>query len=216
MLGLHCCTGVSFVAASRGYSLAALCGLLVALASLVAEPGLWGTRASVPVVHRHSCSTAGGICLGQGQNPCLLHWEMDSLPLSHQGSPKIASSKWSPTVDSKRYTDKGIGHLVFCSLLSPQNLHGTRHRKDPHSVNVDSWLTYWKWKYWLLNQMLDRIISYICINNMPLASSRFPPITTPGEIFRFLGCTRARKHVCWRSLVKVKSINQLPEGFSHP
>ena len=64
--------------------------------------------------------------------------------------------------------------------------------------------------------MLDWIISYININNMPFAYSWFPPISTSGEIFRFLRCTRARKDVCWRSLVKVKSINQLPEGFSHP
>ena len=25
--------------------------------------------------------------LAQGLNPCLLHWQADSLPLSHQGSP---------------------------------------------------------------------------------------------------------------------------------
>ena len=29
-----------------------------------------------------------GIFLTQGSNPCLLHWQADSLPLSHQGSPK--------------------------------------------------------------------------------------------------------------------------------
>ena len=28
-----------------------------------------------------------GIFLAQGSSPCLLHWQMDSLPLSHQGSP---------------------------------------------------------------------------------------------------------------------------------
>ena len=25
----------------------------------------------------------------QGLNPCLLHWRVDSLPLSHQGSPEV-------------------------------------------------------------------------------------------------------------------------------
>ena len=30
-----------------------------------------------------------GIFLTQGLNPCLLHWQADSLPLSHQGSPCI-------------------------------------------------------------------------------------------------------------------------------
>jgi len=30
-----------------------------------------------------------GIFPTQGPNLCLLHWQMDSLPLSYQGSPEI-------------------------------------------------------------------------------------------------------------------------------
>ena len=30
-----------------------------------------------------------GIFLTQGLNPCLLHWQVDSLPLSHLGSPAV-------------------------------------------------------------------------------------------------------------------------------
>ena len=33
-----------------------------------------------------SCSIAPGIFLDQGLNLCLLHWQVDSLPLSHQES----------------------------------------------------------------------------------------------------------------------------------
>ena len=39
-LGLHCCSGFSLVAASRGYSLVGVPGLLIVVASLVAELGL--------------------------------------------------------------------------------------------------------------------------------------------------------------------------------
>ena len=39
------------------------------------------------VPHRFSCSVACGILLDQVLNPCLLHWQADSLPLNHQGSP---------------------------------------------------------------------------------------------------------------------------------
>ena len=39
------------------------------------------------MVHGPSCSTACGIFPDQGSNPHLLHWQTDSLPLSHQGSP---------------------------------------------------------------------------------------------------------------------------------
>jgi len=35
--------------ASWGYSLVAVCGLLIAVASFVGEHGLWGSRASVVV-----------------------------------------------------------------------------------------------------------------------------------------------------------------------
>ena len=35
-----------------------------------------------------SCSIAHGIFPDQGWNPRLLHWQADSLPLSHQGSPE--------------------------------------------------------------------------------------------------------------------------------
>ena len=46
VLGLHCCVGFSLVVASRGCSLIAVCGLLIAVVSLVAEHGRQGTRAS--------------------------------------------------------------------------------------------------------------------------------------------------------------------------
>ena len=36
------------------------------------------------MVHRLSCSMACGIFLGLGLNLCLLHWQVDSLPQSHQ------------------------------------------------------------------------------------------------------------------------------------
>ena len=46
---------LSLVAASRGHSLAAVCGLLTAVASLVLEQGLQGPQASVVVAHELSC-----------------------------------------------------------------------------------------------------------------------------------------------------------------
>ena len=57
--------------------------LLTAVASLVAKHGLssWGARGS--------CSMEHGIFLDQGSNPCLPHWQADSLPLSRQGSPEV-------------------------------------------------------------------------------------------------------------------------------
>ena len=44
---------------------------------------------SVIVAHGPSRSVACGIFPDQGLNPCPLHWQADSQPLCHQGSPKI-------------------------------------------------------------------------------------------------------------------------------
>ena len=43
---------------------------------------------SVVVAHGPSCSVARGIFPDQGSNPCSLHWQADSQPLRHQGSPE--------------------------------------------------------------------------------------------------------------------------------
>ena len=63
MLGLRCCLGFSLVAASRGYSLVVVHGLLTVVASLVREYGLLVSWASVVVGHGLSCSGACGIFL---------------------------------------------------------------------------------------------------------------------------------------------------------
>ena len=57
---------------------------------VVVALGLQSTG-SVGVERRHSCSVTCGIFPDQGLNPCLLDWQVDSLPLSHQGSP----AEWS-------------------------------------------------------------------------------------------------------------------------
>ena len=54
-------------------------------ASVVVAPGLQSTGWIV-VVQRFSCSKACEIFPDQGSNLCLLHWQANPLPLSHQGS----------------------------------------------------------------------------------------------------------------------------------
>ena len=58
VLGLHCCMGFPLVLASGGYSLVAVCRVLIMVASLAAEHGLSGALASVVVEHRLSCPMA--------------------------------------------------------------------------------------------------------------------------------------------------------------
>ena len=80
---------LSSCSAQASHSVASLVvenGLSVTQASVIVAPGLQSTS-SVVVAKGLSCFTACEILLDQGLNLCLLHWQVDSLPLSHQGSP---------------------------------------------------------------------------------------------------------------------------------
>ena len=80
--------GLSLVAASGGHSSSRCAG--VSLSRPLLLRGTGSRRAgSVVVAHGPSCSTACGIFPDQGSNPCPLHWQADSQPLHHQGSPKL-------------------------------------------------------------------------------------------------------------------------------
>ena len=78
--------GLSTVAASGGHSSSRCAGLSLSGPVLLRSTG--SRRAgSVVVAHGPSCSAACGILPDQGSNPCPLHWQADSQPLCHQGSP---------------------------------------------------------------------------------------------------------------------------------
>ena len=78
--------GPSPVAASGGHSSSRCAGLSPSRPLLLQSTG--SRRAgSVIVAHGPSCSTACGIFPDHGLNPCPLHWQADSPPLRHQGSP---------------------------------------------------------------------------------------------------------------------------------
>jgi len=67
------------------------------MGSVVAAAGLWNTG-SIVVAHRLSCSEACGTLLDQGYDLCLLQWQADTPPLSHQGSPCLSSIKWKKMI----------------------------------------------------------------------------------------------------------------------
>ena len=78
--------GLSLVAASGGHSSSRSAGLSLSRPLLLRSTG--SRRAgSVVVAHGPSCSAACGVFPDQGSNPCPPHWQADSQPLRHQGSP---------------------------------------------------------------------------------------------------------------------------------
>ena len=79
--------GLSLVVASGGHSSSRCAGFSLSRPLSLRSTG--SRRAgSVAVAHGPSCCAACGIFLDQGSNPCPLHWQADSQPLRHQGSPK--------------------------------------------------------------------------------------------------------------------------------
>ena len=78
--------GLSLVAASGGHSSPRCAGLSLSRPLLLRSPS--SRRAgSVIVAHGPGCSAACGILPDQGPNLRPLHWQADSQPLRHQGSP---------------------------------------------------------------------------------------------------------------------------------
>ena len=57
-----------------------------------------------------------GIFPTQGSNPCLLHWQVDSLPLNYQGSPwhEQVTNLPSPSLPFQRIACPG--HLLLCGM----------------------------------------------------------------------------------------------------
>ena len=80
---------LSLVAASGAYS------LLWSRGSRHMSFGSFGSAGSVVVAQRLSCSVTCGIFPEEGLNPCGLHWQVDSYPLYHQGSPWLSISVFS-------------------------------------------------------------------------------------------------------------------------
>ena len=80
--------GLSLVAASGDHSSLRCAGLSLSRPLLLRSTGSRRVG-SVVVAHGPSRSAACGIFPDQGSNPCPLHWQADSQPLRHQGSPCI-------------------------------------------------------------------------------------------------------------------------------
>ena len=83
---------------------------------------------SVIVAHGPSCSAACGILPDQGSNPCPLHWQADSQPLRHQGSP------WQFLIESNI-------QLPFCSAIPHMYLsqkNGNTSTKKTCAFMVDN------------------------------------------------------------------------------
>ena len=109
--------GLSLVAASGGHASSRCAGLSLSRPLLLRSTGSRRAGAgagSVVVAHGPSCSVACGIFPDQGSNPCPLHWQADSQPLRHQGSPICG-------FDSIKIINSGIGWKINYCLYAKAN-----------------------------------------------------------------------------------------------
>ena len=87
VLGLRFCARAFSSCGKRGpHSSSRSTGLSLSRPLLLRSTGS-RCAGSVTVAHGPSCSAACGIFPDQGSYPCPLHWQADSQPLRHQGSP---------------------------------------------------------------------------------------------------------------------------------
>ena len=96
--------GLSLVAASGSHSSSRCAGLSPLRPLLLRSTGSRRAGSAV-VAHGPSRSAARGILPDQGSNPCPLHWQADSQPLRHRGSPLL------------------ILNVIFYHKLKLMNLH---------------------------------------------------------------------------------------------
>ena len=90
-----------------------------------------GAWASVVVAHGLSCSAACGIFPDQGSNQCPLHWQVDSKPLRHQGSPgQLIFNEGPKTIQSGR-------KFSTCGRLGQMHIHRQKDEVGPlpHTIN---------------------------------------------------------------------------------
>ena len=103
--------GLSLVAASGGHSSSRCAGLSLSRPLPLRSTGSRRAGSAV-VAHGPSRSAACGIFPDQGSNPCPLHWQADSQPLRHQGSPLITFFILSI---SKTYT--ALVETILCCII---------------------------------------------------------------------------------------------------
>ena len=114
--------GLSLVVASGGHS-SSRCADLPSSRPLLLRSTDSRCAGSVIVAHGPSRSVACGIFPDQGSNPCPLHWQADSQPLRHQGSPTLffravlgSQQNWVESTENSR-----IPHITASSAIPQQS-----------------------------------------------------------------------------------------------
>ena len=140
MLGLRFCARAFSSCASGGHSSSRCAGLSLSRPLLLRSTGSRRAGSAV-VAHGPSCSAACGILPDQGSNPCPLHWQADSQPLRHQGSPVLPNINVQNS-HTPREQSSLTGHINYKWAEVPNVWEG--HHQELNlpglpSLNIDTW-----------------------------------------------------------------------------
>ena len=120
VLGLRFCARAFSSCGKRGHSSSRCAGLSLSRPLLLRRTGSRRAGSAI-VAHGPSCSVACGIFPDQGSNPCPLHWQADSQPLRHQGSPSIYFYLFWPALGlrccARAFSSCGERVLLFFFVL---------------------------------------------------------------------------------------------------
>ena len=138
--------GFSLVGVSKGYSVAAVRGLLSAEVSLVAEHGLWGARASVVAAHSSVVCTSWALqhrlssCGPQAKLPCGM-WDLPGAGIEPM-TPTLAGGLFTTEPPGKYYTYI-LSLYIILKIKENLGLAGINRREMPGA------LLRLRWQIWL-------------------------------------------------------------------
>ena len=121
------------------------------------------------------CSTACGIFPDQESNPCILHWQAYSSPLSHQGRPILfifESLLWNPQNESdyvcwinlltKNSSNISVSGTYRVLTISCEHIHRINRARDwMNEVRMSDWMNK-SGKDWVLSHLDEAAQSRRC------------------------------------------------------
>ena len=146
------------------------------------------------MTHGLSCSTACGNLSDQGLNPCLWHWQADSLPLSHQEAWRIGEylqHTWT----------SGLSFLIPLARSFSQPLFSQGSRSPLGSErNV--------WKTWL-------IVAQCTFKMLVLQAKEYLAQSGPNEEGNLLAHDwKLHGRICFRQAASQQLCHSLPFSLS--
>ena len=173
-------------------------------------------------VHGLSCSMACGIFLDQGQNPRLLHWQADSLPLSHQGSPhRLLLDSWFHILPSLEVFLELLGKVNAAWLLGSdlwfaKCFHTVPKYLLPTCLKYRQGRYYYplfcRWEIAQRDKMICSRISRCHLYSNPTSVSKFSTFSFHLFLLYILYRNVTQMHFCCRHFKHCRNIDIWPES----